>query len=1355
MSEQREDHVVDTSKMRRDFKRLFLDEQQYILTGLKRESKVVEPPEQEANTPESLESLDVSSSPNAYAEQINNIVKTFGSWTAPQQAEVETDNEGPPEAAGTPDTQDSNDETAADDLAAQNTAEPTADANIDGLDDERLRFVEARTLNEEPFVSFHATDQTGIAFSGGGIRSATFNLGVLQGLHDLGLLHLFDYMSTVSGGGYIGSWWTAWRHRSNAKNEYFPTPAEQKPQYGDDAQPTQEAVPRKLREAEEIRHLREFSNFLTPRLGFFSTDMWVGVVSIVSGMLPTLLMAFCLLVMAITGFIFVGSLLLGPVAFVFATVPIPIISMVTMMVVTALVVFVLENTWRDKFRFTTQTVDFSKDRYGKNAVEATVIAVTLTAFAAIFTMRSESTLQYQVLQLGTQQDATSSSTLNENGELKWILPDDFLSNSRTWAAQPKQDEMGLNPDESAANQAPPAPVDDANPTTSDGENGQASGPEKRVAIGDGVELVIDGQSRTSLATPNLRLFLPSIVWLATCVLMIVNRYYADWSSDRADNRTVLAASSRCMGRLGKIAIVWALFATIWELSRLLDNFVLNHLFATGGGLAVALELFRRSTGMLTQTASQSETPSILSSIKSLLPQILAYSILAVILVLLCQCAHHLLNMWGLWLIAMIGLGASVILLVECVLVNPETLGLHAFYRDRLARAYLGASNPELIDKNQQMFAFFNRQTMPHEHDDFPLGQVLDGTCEGSEKLLRPYHLICCAANDIATDHVSDLGRGARSATLSPLGLAIGNHAASQPDLTLSTAMTASAAAFNSNMGSVTMKLGPVVTFLLTAINLRLGIWRRHPSSTKWDQEPTFPGLRLLQEMLSATSAGFRGKQLESPDVHLSDGAHFENLALYELVRRHCRYIIVSDCGADPEVAFDDFGNALRRIREDFGVEIEIDMNRLVANEDRLAAQHMAVGTIHYDRKNDKGILLYFKPNLTGDEPDDVKQYRTRNDQFPNETTVDQFYDEAQWESYRRLGEHAARSALRFCEAYSAESKRVPQQVFSEAFRKYYPTPAGLQQAVTLHTERFSTFQHKLRTERGSLMHFVAEICPELEAFDKDETKRPQMPPTNSMGPLLILLTEMTQMMEDAYSGCQLATHASHPLNLGWMNLFQRWANAPTFRTWWPILQPLYGQEFRTFMNREIGLSDRAPGEMSAEQAKQFLQCHSTDDAALTSGMAYKQFERELLRVPGGKPVPKHNIAYSLHLPLVDRHTETTLENAPKVQVAVCFVNLDQKVASWQTDDLYVPPGLWGTGIGTVFLRAICDHLESDQQVQTCEVRTNDEQHVDSKLKESNESARASHSALLRFYTAVGFHLRLQDDRQILKKEFSA
>ncbi len=108
------------------------------------------------------------------------------------------------------------------------------------------------------------------------------------------------------------------------------------------------------------------------------------------------------------------------------------------------------------------------------------------------------------------------------------------------------------------------------------------------------------------------------------------------------------------------------------------------------------------------------------------------------------------------------------------------------------------------------------------------------------------------------------------------------------------------------------------------------------------------------------------------DVHLSDGAHFENLALYELIRRHCRYVLVSDCGADPTVAFDDLGNALRRIREDFGVEISLDVSPLRPGPDGRSRQHVAVGTIHYS-PTDRGILLYVKPSITGDEPPDVLQ----------------------------------------------------------------------------------------------------------------------------------------------------------------------------------------------------------------------------------------------------------------------------------------------------------------------------------------------------------------------------------------------
>jgi len=69
----------------------------------------------------------------------------------------------------------------------------------------------------EPWIDFMPVDRVGLAFSGGGIRSATFNLGVLKALAELGVLPCVDYLSTVSGGGYIGAWWTAWRARTGRR----------------------------------------------------------------------------------------------------------------------------------------------------------------------------------------------------------------------------------------------------------------------------------------------------------------------------------------------------------------------------------------------------------------------------------------------------------------------------------------------------------------------------------------------------------------------------------------------------------------------------------------------------------------------------------------------------------------------------------------------------------------------------------------------------------------------------------------------------------------------------------------------------------------------------------------------------------------------------------------------------------------------------------------------------------------------------------------------------------------------------------------------------------------------------------
>jgi len=224
---------------------------------------------------------------------------------------------------------------------------------------------------------------------------------------------------------------------------------------------------------------------------------------------------------------------------------------------------------------------------------------------------------------------------------------------------------------------------------------------------------------------------------------------------------------------------------------------------------------------------------------------------------------------------------------------------------------------------------------------------------------------------------------------------------------LGSVVATSGAAASPNWGFHT---STAVAFLLTLFNVRLGRWCANPFYKRmphW-QSPTFGGGLLLQELFASTDEC-------SKWVYLSDGGHFENLAIYELVRRRVKVILVGDCGQDAlPMRFDDLGDAVRKCYTDFGVRIVLDvdpLNTLSAEGARRFSQAQVVaGKIYYPACGGapafEGTLFLVKPTLAASlfqEAPDVRNYALANAEFPQQTTTDQWFDEAQFEAYRKLG----------------------------------------------------------------------------------------------------------------------------------------------------------------------------------------------------------------------------------------------------------------------------------------------------------------------------------------------------------------
>lgn len=761
-----------------------------------------------------------------------------------------------------------------------------ADSNNYSLEEIIQRELAASDAQHHSLSQASDREFFGLALSGGGIRSATFNLGILQGLERLKLLNCFDYLSTVSGGGYIGSFWTLWRHQQdNASSEVFPTT-----EFATQGMSLARSVDRNQVEPPEIQHLRQFSNFLTPRLGLLSADTGRLVIAVLSSMIPALLASLSLMILVLFVWLWLAQLVYATTQFT---------SLLALGGMTLVVLILLEWLWQRR-----------EQARGVGDVMAAALAIIVSA-------------------------------------LVW---------------------MAIYPRITDANLYPEAHVLPA----------------------------INGNNWLYLFT----LCLPwGICVLAnTAVWFILSRI-----ASLKGIRVFRAALNRVASRLLFLAAAWATIAVLWIVGEWLWQMLS---VAAASGFAALTGIFGGLFTWAQKTLSsqlKKPTPneSRFTSLRLWMRQVLAYLTLAcmiIALILIILSIRIQFTIWGVTIPAIL-VGAIFITLVTLVCFDPNQVSLHAFYRSRVARAYLGAARHPAVTSTEEQ-----------QDDDIQLSELKSG---------KPFHLICCAANDLAPlDKLATLYRGAESAALSPAGFSVGgkwqpwSQERSAPSL--GSAITASAAALNSHMGFYSMELGPAVIFLMTTLNLRLGMWLPNPKSQQRRRRlKLFVGLPFYKELLGYS-------RISGADVLLSDGGHFENLGLYELIRRRCRYIVVSDCGKDQSAAFNDFGNVVRRIRKDFGVEIVINVAPLRPNQEGFASQHMVAGDIHYPG-GDTGVLLLFKPCLTGDEPTDVAQYKQRNPAFPHESTGDQFYNEAQWESYRRLGQHAVEAAFQFVDVSVSES----------------------------------------------------------------------------------------------------------------------------------------------------------------------------------------------------------------------------------------------------------------------------------------------------------------------------------------------
>jgi hypothetical protein len=792
-----------------------------------------------------------------------------------------------------------------------------------------------------------------LCLSGGGVRSASFALGVLQGLAEAGLLGSLDYLSTVSGGGYIGGWFSAWRVRAGERNDRDPAHS-----LASDTEP------------EPVARLREFIKFLDPRTGWLGPDTWTLGGTIVRNLLVTWL----LLIPIIAAAAMVPRLYFGVLG---------LPSQPALVSNTALI------AW-----------------YREDWIPILVGVTIASTYAA-----------HELPSLGNRARGTASF-------IGWFLApvlivEILFSVHRYWAGW-------FNLENSLSNEIAVASIGMVLPWILGGALSHrfwrpwtwlaaaAAGALGRCLA----SLVHAFLAREAYAHPahyavyDLPIALVLLFLQFTVFVGLASRDMTDedreWWARAAAWILIAAAVWLVMGTVSILAPVW--------MDRLVNALSMSY----GGGRAGAtLTTIVTGTGAYWLSARRAVEGGAWRKIHSAALALAAPLSVALLVVLVSDGdralldAIHRIDLFhemphpvgasmpeDLLALAILALTAAIL----GRLISSTKFSLHDMYRARLVRTFLGASRPERAP---------NRFTGFDAGDELPIDQL--------RHIAPPLHVVNATMDLVGERRLAVEDTKAASFTMSPLhagarGAGYRPAALYSGGLTLGQAMTTSGAAVSPNMGASS---SPALTFLLATLNARLGVWLGNPGphgQHTWRlRTPAFGLTTLVNELLGRTTDTGRY-------VYLSDGGHFENLALYEMVARRCRYVIVSDAGCDGSYCFDDLANAIRRIRIDFGIPIDFPAGVRISAPGTGAAR-WAIGTIGYSAVDPlavNGVLVYLKPALIGDEPIDVVNFARSHPAFPQESTMNQWFDTAQFESYRVLGLHTVQSLCRIHPAGSVK-----------------------------------------------------------------------------------------------------------------------------------------------------------------------------------------------------------------------------------------------------------------------------------------------------------------------------------------------